>query len=122
VVQYHTRLGIDMSHCLPQAAAVVCVLWPQAAAAVKKVDSSIDSGHHGVAARLLFAHCETLVPLATLLGLFEPDLPPPPPVTAGLKKQGDWLTAHVAATCALILSAKQIQLLQNSAYLRSAIL
>lgn len=28
--------------------------------------------------RLLFAHCETIVPLATLMGLFQPELPPPP--------------------------------------------
>ncbi|KAG2436537.1 hypothetical protein HYH02_011475 [Chlamydomonas schloesseri] len=30
------------------------------------------------AARLLFAHCETLIPLATLMGLFRPPAPQPP--------------------------------------------
>ncbi|GLC49087.1 hypothetical protein PLESTB_000181100 [Pleodorina starrii] len=33
-------------------------------------------------ARLMFAHCETLVPLASLLGLFRPPAPPPPDATA----------------------------------------
>ncbi|KAG2443864.1 hypothetical protein HXX76_002207 [Chlamydomonas incerta] len=35
-------------------------------------------GSAAPAARLLFAHCETLVPLATLMGLFRPPAPPPP--------------------------------------------
>ncbi|EFJ49629.1 hypothetical protein VOLCADRAFT_104207 [Volvox carteri f. nagariensis] len=33
-------------------------------------------------ARFLFAHCETLVPLASLLGLFRPPVPPPPGATS----------------------------------------
>ncbi|PNW73688.1 hypothetical protein CHLRE_13g568600v5 [Chlamydomonas reinhardtii] len=34
------------------------------------------------AGRLLFAHCETLVPLATLMGLFRPPAPQPPDASA----------------------------------------
>lgn len=33
------------------------------------------SRHDAPAARLLFAHCETLVPLATLMGVWRADLP-----------------------------------------------
>ncbi|KAG2495101.1 hypothetical protein HYH03_006711 [Edaphochlamys debaryana] len=40
-------------------------------------------GTEAPAARLLFAHCETLVPLATLLGLFQPAAPPPEAAPGG---------------------------------------
>ncbi|GFH24815.1 uncharacterized protein HaLaN_22676, partial [Haematococcus lacustris] len=42
------------------------------------LQSAADSKHIKKPAHLLFAHCETLVPLATLLGLFKPELALPP--------------------------------------------
>ncbi|GIM03204.1 hypothetical protein Vretimale_8003 [Volvox reticuliferus] len=49
---------------------------------LREAAGTMPGGATAQAARLMFAHCETLVPLASLLGLFRPPAVPPPDATA----------------------------------------
>lgn len=55
-----------------------CVLLPCKQDLAKSLREAASYNMSEQQARLLFAHCETIIPFATLLGLFEPELPAPP--------------------------------------------